>query len=418
MKKKHIPLPIIYNIIAAIAFFSHYVIYFKYLKVIPTVQAIEQTTNISKKQLKEYITLSPSSLTVPINKSKQAPSLLRLSQISLREMTASQVLSKTFYEPTLQGNMRNGGFITYNEPYIYFSTIIALEKQIYRVMSDGSTMMKKLNIPAGKMMCIINNTLYYITLNETLTKTSLTGEDTINIDDTCISYYIYKDIIYYLKPEKKCVFRIHINGQKLDPIQLKEDILYVSNLVVINDKIYLQTITQMNFKNTENNTNNWSSFLYSMNLDGTRLTKVLNDTILNFIVDNDYIYYSRSHITKGDTSSNNKVYLIQYNIKTCNKKTLFSYASTNTNCIPFNLDKNHIYFIANDVRNYENNDFFLKKYNLNTKTISNVSKDNLYPGQIFLVKDRIFLFPIYITDKNSYIFYTIKTDGSEGRFIR
>ncbi|GKU26060.1 DUF5050 domain-containing protein [Clostridium folliculivorans] len=317
-------------------------------------------------------------------------------------------------------NYLNGGFVRYSNPFLFISPSVTLsyDSPLVYSMEDGTTLFKQLSIISNaSSINIINNTVYYKSNSiSTLMKSNISTHENTILASQCGPYYIYNDWIYFISPSDCSIKKMTLNGDLLTTIKtdLSKDKNWYpedpSTLFIYNNKIYYSDMVTYG---DEHNLK-WKNEIYSMNLDGTNLEKVLEDSFFSFALYENSIYYFR---TLDDTSVNRD--LVRFDLSTKKGSTLSSFS--NAAAEGFNIYNNDLYFL--DIHPQNNSvstgfDTKLQKYNLTTKKTSTISNSITAYGKIFILNDRIFVLPIGVTDKNSYLYYSVKTDGSEQKYVK
>lgn len=317
-------------------------------------------------------------------------------------------------------NYINGGFVRYSNPFLFISPSVTLsyDSPLVYSMEDGTTLFKQLNsISNASSINIINNDVYYKSNSiSTLMKSNISTHENTILANQCGPYYIYNDWIYFISPSDCSIKKMTLNGDSLTTIKsdLSKDKNWYpedpSTLVIYNNKIYYSDMVTYG---DEHNLK-WRNEIYSMDLDGTNLEKVLEDRFFLFSLYENSIYYFK---TLDDTSVNRD--LVKFDLST-KKNTILS-SFSNSAVEGFNIYNNDLYFLEIYPQNGSVSvgfDTKLKKYNLTTKKLSTISNSITTSGKIFILNDRIFVLPIGVTDKNSYLYYSVKTDGSEQKYVK
>ncbi|GFP78039.1 DUF5050 domain-containing protein [Clostridium fungisolvens] len=317
-------------------------------------------------------------------------------------------------------NYLNGGFVRYSSPFLFISPSVTLsyDSPLVYSMEDGTTFFKQLSsISNASSINIINSDVYYKSNSiSTLMKSNISTNENTILATQCGPYYIYNDWIYFISPSDCSINKMTLNGESLTKIKsdLSKDKNWYpedpSTLFIYNNKIYY---SDMITYGDEHNLK-WKNEIYSMNLDGTNFEKVVEDRFSSFILYENSIYYFRS---LDDTSVN--IDLVKFDLSTRKSSTLSSFS--NAGVSNFNIYNNDLYFIGIYPQNSSaptGFDIKLQKCNLTTKKISTISNSIATSGKIFILNDRIFVLPMGVTDKNSYLYYSVKTDGSEQKYVK
>ena len=316
-------------------------------------------------------------------------------------------------------NYINGGFVRYSNPFLFISPSVTLsyDSPLVYSMEDGTTLFKQLSsISNASSINIINNDIYYKSNSiSTLMKSNISTHENTILASQCGPYYIYNDWIYFISPSDCSIKKMTLNGDSLTTIKsdLSKDKNWYpedpSTIVIYNNKIYYSDMVTYG---DEHNLK-WRNEIYSMDLDGTNLEKVLEDSFSSFIFYENSIYYFRNI---DDTSN---IDLVRFDLPTKKSSTLSRFSNTGVSC--FNIYKNDLYFIGIYPQNSSTPtdfDIKLQKYNLATKKTSTVSNSITTFGKIFILNDRVFVLPVGVTDKNSYLYYSVKIDGSEPKYVK
>ncbi|MBK1811703.1 DUF5050 domain-containing protein [Clostridium sp. YIM B02505] len=317
-------------------------------------------------------------------------------------------------------NYLNGGFVRYSNPFLFISPSVTLsyDSPLVYSMEDGTTFFKQLSsVSNASSINIINNNVYYKSSSiSTLMKTNISTHENTILANQCGPYYIYNDWIYFISPSDCSIKKMTLNGDSLTTIKsdLSKDKNWYpedpSTLFIYNNKIYYSDMVTYG---DEHNLK-WKNEIYSMNLDGTDLEKVLEDRFFLFSLYENSIYYLK---TLDDTSINRD--LVKFDLSTKKSSTLSSFSSSAAE--GFNIYNNDLYFIGMYPQSSSTPtgfDMKLEKYNLNTKKTSTISNSITTFGKMFILNDRIFILPVGVTDKNSYLYYSVKTDGSEQKYVK
>lgn len=317
-------------------------------------------------------------------------------------------------------NYLNGGFVRYSNNFLFLSPSVTLsyDSPLVYSMEDGTTYFKQLNdISNASSLNIINNNVYYKSNSiSTLMRSNISTHENTILASQCGPYYIYNDWIYFISPSDYSIKKMTLNGDSLTTIKSdlsKDKNWYPENpstLFIYNNKIYYSAMVTYG---DEHNLK-WKNQIYSMNLDGTNLEMVLEDTFSSFMLYENYIYYFRS---LDDASTNRD--LVKVDLSTKKSITLFSSPNVSTDC--FNIYNNDLYFLEILPLNSSKPtgfDMKLQKYNLTTKKTSTIANSITTFGKMFILNDRIFILPVGVSDKNSYLYYSIKTDGSEEKYVK
>ncbi|GFZ34096.1 hypothetical protein CSC2_46220 [Clostridium zeae] len=402
MKKRFFISAVIILIISVITFFS-----ISYKNTNNNDKPKEQTTKNNPQETKS----TSSNTSAPATAVESLNSSLKLTDSGLHN-SVDNINSLS--------NYINGGFVRYSNNFLFISPSVTLsyDSPLVYSMEDGTTFFKKLNdISNASSINIINNNVYYKSNSiSALMKTNISTHENTILANQCGPYYIYNDWIYFISPSDCSIKKMTLNGDSLTTIKsdLSKDKNWYpedpSTLFIYNNKIYYSDMVTYG---DEHNLK-WRNEIYSMNLDGTNLEKVLEDRTSSFILYENSIYYFRS---LDDTSLN--IDLVKFDLSTKKFSILSSFS--NAGIGNFNIYNDNLYFIGiypHDSSKPTGFDMKLEKYNLTTKKTSIISNSITTFGKIFILNDRIFVLPVGVTDKNSYLYYSIKTDGSEEKYVK
>jgi hypothetical protein len=321
-------------------------------------------------------------------------------------------------------NHLNGGYVRYSKPYLFLSPYILASdspKLVYS-MEDGTTMFKKLDFEGIYDMNIVDDSIIYRPFAQPdLYKEKIQApHEEKKLLSQCGGYFIYNDWIYLISTADSSIKKMNLNGDSLTdvkanlPLPPNSSLSFSSFIFVYNDKLYFSSTSTSGSGNDEK----WKNTLYSMNLDGSGFQAVLEDTFIQLSIYNNSIYYFKLPLIAKDGEMP-KQDLIRFDLNTKKTSTILQTDYSSQGSI--NIYKDELYFISSSSDfnvGGSQYTFRLQKYNLNTQKISTVSGPLQLPGKIFILNDRVFVLPVVSTDKNQYIYYSIKTDGSEEKYVK
>ncbi|WP_164880423.1 DUF5050 domain-containing protein [Clostridium manihotivorum] len=386
--------------------------------------------NIYSKSQKKTSTSSEASNKTKEEKPKELSSLSTTKPLTTTETLSTDLKTNssgshnTVDDVNTLSNYLNGGYVRYSKPYLFISPYVLASdtpKLVYS-MEDGTTMFKKLDFEGIYDMNIVDDSIIYRPFAQPdLYKEKIQApHEEKKLLSQCGAYFIYNDWIYFISTADLSIKKMNLNGDSLTDIKTNLQLPPNSSLsfspfiFVNNDKIYFSSISTSGSGNDEK----WKNTLYSMNLDGSGFQSVLEDTFIQVNIYNNSIYYFKMPIIAKDGEIP-KQELMRFDLNTKKTSTILQTDYSSQGSI--NIYKDELYFISNSSDlNVGGTQFTfrLQKYNLNTQKISTVSGPLQMPGKIFILNDRIFVLPEVNTDRNQYIYYSIKTDGSEEKYVK
>ena len=158
---------------------------------------------------------------------------------------------------TIELTTTNASFLNIYNDYLYY---INDENSVFKMKKDGSD--RQRIIEEATSMYVENNYLYYINDNmfDGLFKLNLETNKSKEIIGTgVIEFIVYKGNIYYISDEDNMLYKADVNGKNIQIISTD----YLSNICIVNDKIYA-------INHTDGNS------IYEINLDDGKSRRILS----------------------------------------------------------------------------------------------------------------------------------------------
>lgn len=251
-------------------------------------------------------------------------------------------------EGNSSGNLINGGLFAEQGNWMYFTLTPTNQKTypLYRAMKDGQTGLKALTDPGYiRDISVIGDWVYYINGSgpdeARIYRTKTDGSITEVI---CYQYITHMCVnngyIYYVAQENNTssIYRLKLGetmGNKGERIAADQPFytIYISGNTIYTAIEKTRSVKGVTGTGAAAGNTAYEVYfnIYTMNLDGSKLTKLIDDSSFYFIVDNNYIYYRSSNnnaVYRAKKDGSQKTNLINY----------FTYA--------FNIYNNAIYYLG------------------------------------------------------------------------
>ena len=233
----------------------------------------------------------------------------------------------------------SGTTATY-ENYVFFQNFYDNHK-LYRYDTVNDTLTRITSTEVDEIR-VVGDFLYYRSVsyfvNKDLYRINLkTGEVSIMTTDDISDFYIYNNKLYGVDySDDNRVVKMDLNGENLETVMLLDH--DASNVRVYNDLIYFV----------------YDEYLYTMNLDGTDLNKLVDHKVISFEIFGDKVYYRREassifssrHLSVVNTDGTNQMDLIDDDPKS------------------INVVNNYVYYYNDQALS-----FGIYRYNLNTEQV-------------------------------------------------